>query len=149
MPTRISPPPHSPPHSQRGFSLLEVIVAFAILIMCVSVIMRIFAGSVSTSAITADYYRATQIAESKMAELKVFSREGEYRDSGAIDGKFRWRIDAEPYLNADRDADFAVVLGDDATTGVTLYQLNVSVVWGELAAREITLDTLALRIRDE
>lgn len=144
---RISVNPR--PRGQRGFSLLEVIVAFAILIMCVSVIMRIFAGSVSTTAITADYYRATQIAESKMAELKVFSRKGEYRDSGAIDGKFRWRMDAEPYLNAARDAEFAVVPADDAVTGVTLYQLNVSVVWGALATREITLDTLALRIRDE
>lgn len=137
------------PSSQRGFSLLEVIVAFAILIMCVSVIMRIFAGSASSSAITADYYRATQIAESKMAELKVFSRKGEYQDAGTVDGKFRWQIDAEPYSTAYRDTEFAIVPADDAATGVAIYQLKVSVAWGELASREISLDTLALRIRDE
>ena len=55
----------------RGFTLLEVVVALSILVICMTVIMRILAGSTRVAAVSSDYYSALQIAESKMAELRV------------------------------------------------------------------------------
>lgn len=131
-------------HGQRGFSLLEVIVAFVILVLCVSVVLRVFGGSAMAAIINADYLQAVSVAEAKMAELKIFSETGSYRDNGETDGGFRWQVNAQAFNDSSATA-VPFSLGDDATTRYRLYTLEVNVAWGTYASREIALKTLAVR----
>jgi general secretion pathway protein I len=51
----------------QGFSLLEVLVAFAILAICLGVLLQIFQRAMSTTAISSDYSRIVALAEAKLA----------------------------------------------------------------------------------
>lgn len=51
----------------KGFSLLEVLVAFGIMAVALTIVLRIFASGVNTAINSEDYTIAVQIAESLMA----------------------------------------------------------------------------------
>lgn len=119
-----------------GFSLLEVLVAFVILALTLSVVMQIFSGGLRNAALADDYSRAVLLAESRLAELSVQPLEGEAR--GEFDEKYRWRSTIRPWV-------------DDAGAGaqplpVRLMEIEVRVAWGEEGggSREIGLSTLQL-----
>lgn len=57
--------------SERGFSLLEILVAFAILALSLGVLMRIFSGSMNATALAAEYSRAAALAEAKLNAVGV------------------------------------------------------------------------------
>ena len=122
-----------------GFSLLEVLVAFVILALALSVIMQIFSGGLRNAALADDYSRAVLLAESRLAELSVQPLEGETR--GEFDGKYSWRSTIHPWI------DDAGTLGAGAQTlPVRLMEIKVVVAWGEEGGkpREIDLNTLQL-----
>jgi general secretion pathway protein I len=52
--------------SQRGFSLLEVIVAFAILSLTLGVLMQIFSRAMTTTSQSGVYSRAATLAEARL-----------------------------------------------------------------------------------
>uniref|UniRef100_UPI0035939C60 type IV pilus modification PilV family protein n=1 Tax=Thiocapsa sp. TaxID=2024551 RepID=UPI0035939C60 len=55
----------SRPGLQSGFSLLEVLVAFAILAVSLGVLMQIFSQATRTTLLSSQYSRAASLAESK------------------------------------------------------------------------------------
>lgn len=122
-----------------GFSLLEVLVAFVILALTMSVMMRIFSGGLRNAVLAEEYSRAVLLAESRLAELSMQPLEGE--SGGEIDGKYRWHGSVHPW-------------GDDVdATGVNaqplpvrLMEIEVRIAWGEEGgrSREIGLNTLQL-----
>lgn len=122
-----------------GFSLLEVLVAFVVLALTLSVMLRIFSGGLRNAALADDYSRAVLLAESRLAELSVQPQEGEAR--GEFGGKYRWRSTIHPWVD------------DAGTTGlgaqplpVRLMEIEVRIAWGEDGGRvrEIDLSTLQL-----
>ena len=56
---------------QAGFSLLEVLVAFAILALSLGVLLQIFSRAMSTTAVSGSYSRAAAMAEARLAEVGV------------------------------------------------------------------------------
>ena len=52
----------------RGFSMLEVLVAFVILALVGTALFRLFSGALTTSAAAEDYSRAVLVADSVLAE---------------------------------------------------------------------------------
>ena len=122
--------------TSAGFSLLEVLVAFVILALTLSVVMRIFSGGLRNAALADDYSRAVLLAESRLAELSVQPLEGETR--GEFDGKFRWHSTIHPWVD---DAG-----ADPQLLPVRLMEIEVRVAWGEEGgkSREIGLNTLQL-----
>ncbi|MDD1617738.1 MAG: type II secretion system GspH family protein, partial [Methylococcaceae bacterium] len=56
---------------QRGFSLLEILIAFSILAVSLSILLNIFASGVNNAGVAEDYTTAVQVAESLMAKTGV------------------------------------------------------------------------------
>jgi len=137
----------------RGFTLLEVVVSLSILVICMTVIMRILAGSSRVAAVSSDYYSALQIAESKMAELRVLKGSSAYIDTGSVDSgggtDFDWAVEARPYRSRADDPVLPADIAEHPLAAYQLFQLEVTVFWGGLHKREYQLTSLQLRARDE
>ena len=125
--------------SHAGFTLLEVLVAFVILALTLSVIMRIFSGGLRNVSVADDYSHALLLAQSRLAEMSVQPLEGEA--SGEFDKKFRWRSAIHPWTDA-----AAVPTSRTQPLPVSLMEIEVKVAWGEEGggSREISLSTLQL-----
>lgn len=122
----------------RGFSLLEVLVAFVILSLALAVLMRIFSGGLGNIGAAEHYSRAVAIAESQLAAAGVESPlvEGEY--SGETEHAYAWRTLVQRY-------DAAAPLLEGAVVPVDLYQVEVTVSWDTTAATPRTLRLVTLR----
>ena len=138
-------------NKERGFTLLEVVVALSILVICMTVIMRILAGSSRVAAVSSDYYSALQIAESKMAELRVLKGSTAYIDTGRVDSggpDFDWVVEARPYRSRADDPVLPATIAEHPLTAYQLFQLEVTVFWGGLHKRAYQLSSLQLRAKD-
>jgi general secretion pathway protein I len=84
--------------SQRGFSLLEVLVAFVILSLVATALFRLFSGALNNASAADDYSRAVLVAESALAEAAAAQplREGSQTGS-ADDGRIAWTTRVAPY----------------------------------------------------
>lgn len=121
---------------QRGFSLLEVLVAFSILSLALATLFTLFGSGVRSTAVARDYQQALLVAESRMAylqgvtaqQLKMERAQGETPDG------YLWKSEVT-----------SVEQEPSAVAGFTLYQLAVQVNWQEGGhARQIALTTLRL-----
>lgn len=72
-----------------GFSLLEVIVAIAILGIGLVMIMELFSGSLRSGRGSKDYTEAVIYAKGKMDEIMINPKEGS--DSGEFKNGYRWQ----------------------------------------------------------
>jgi general secretion pathway protein I len=123
-----------------GFSLLEVLVAFVILALTLSVMMRIFSGGLGNAALSEDYTRALLLAESRLAELGAQPVEGEAQ--GEFDGKYRWHSLVRPWADEPDESGM-----EAPPLPVKLMEIEVRVAWGEESGgrqREIGLSALRL-----
>lgn len=120
---------------QRGFSLLEVLVAFAILALAVGTILSLFATGLRNTAAASDYARAITLAESQLAYYQgIDPQQLDSSDSNGVAEGFTWHSQVTPY-------------SDVATTGepARLYRIEVAVSWkGDGKNRTVQLSTLRL-----
>ncbi|MES9811999.1 MAG: prepilin-type N-terminal cleavage/methylation domain-containing protein [Candidatus Thiodiazotropha sp.] len=72
------------PHTRsEGMSLIEVLVAFVILSMTMSVILRINATTLRNHQVTTDYLKAVQIAESRLDQMAVDRSNSNLNEQGS------------------------------------------------------------------
>lgn len=81
----------------RGFSLLEVLVAFSILVMILGALFQVFGGGLRAAAVGDQYTRATLIAESKLAALMVDGDAIEGVYTGEDDEFYQWQVTVAAY----------------------------------------------------
>ncbi|WP_321533072.1 prepilin-type N-terminal cleavage/methylation domain-containing protein [uncultured Desulfuromonas sp.] len=115
---------------QCGFTLLEVMIALAIigsaLIACLSLANRSVFSNDEVQRITT----ATMLAQHKMSELETESRLGEL-DTSELEGDWE-----EPYQQYRWQVEYS------ATPVSGVQQVTVSVLWGKKARNEeVTLDS--------
>ena len=81
---------------QRGFTLLETLVALSVLAISLGIIYQIFGTSLRNMQYAKEYSYAQMFAESKLSELGkgIPVQEGSFE--GEIDGKYYWEINVEP-----------------------------------------------------
>ena len=126
-------------NKQKGFSLLEILIAFSILAISLGILLKIFSAGINTAVVAEDYTVAVQIAESLMAKTGLESPLQEGEDSGTENDKYEWQVKVTPYLfNPDNV--------DEMTITTTLFKVKVIVNWDieKTKRRQIELTTLKL-----
>lgn len=90
---------------QDGFSLLEVLVAFAILALSLGVLLQIFSKAMATTAISETYAQAVALAEGKLNAVgsEVPLEEGVH--TGDPEQGMDWIVYVEPYQIVEWAAD--------------------------------------------
>lgn len=118
----------------RGFSLLEVLVAFIVLSLALSVLMRIFSGGTHNAALASDYSRAVLLAETKLAAAGIEAPLQEGTAAGSVDERFSWQTSAR-MLPAEGEMPGALM-------PVGLFELEARIMWKDGGKeRFVTLNT--------
>jgi len=126
---------------QRGYSLLEVIVAFAVLALALTVLLGSLSGA-SRQIKQADLRsRAVLHAQSLLAVTGVVEplQDGE-RSGEWEDGRYRWQLQVAPYQEPRTDA----LPVADTIAGPRLAQLTLQVSWGDTDADRMQWRSLRL-----
>lgn len=89
----------TPRHACRGFSLLEVLVAFTILAMMLAALFQVFSGGLHAARAGDRFTRATLIAQSRLAAVGLEQPLQEGVTSGSTNDAFHWRITVGEYLD--------------------------------------------------
>ena len=129
----------------RGFSLLEVLVAFTILALSLGVLMQIFSGSLRNADVTRDAAQATALAQTLLAGAGVETPLAAGESSGVHGGRFRWRLVMVPHEEPPRPG---VPENLRTPAAVDLWRVTARVAWGgdeRTGERDVTLTTLRLR----
>lgn len=122
---------------QQGFSLIEVLVAFMILAMSLTVIYRIFSGGLRNVTLSEDYARAVLIAESQLAAAGIADPLVHGTTAGDTDERFRWEREIEEYAPWEQDRELSAA--------VLAYRVTVNVDWEHAGqTRQVSLSSVRL-----
>jgi len=108
----------------RGFTLIEVMVAFAILGVGLTVIIELFSGGLRLGRASVEYTKAVNYARMKMEEIAVKPSVEEGTGEGESDDKaFRWQVGVKKIdlLSIDKSIDYK--------PPIELFQVKVDVFW--------------------
>lgn len=83
---------------QRGFSLIEILVAFSIAAVSLTVIFQIYAKGTTAAILGEEYAQAIAIAESRLAEAGGASGANAQELSGIENEKYNWRIQIDDFI---------------------------------------------------
>lgn len=86
--------------SSRGFSLLEILVAFTILALSLGVLMQIYSESLRNTDITRNQAQAIALAQSLLTSAGVEEPLAEGGRSGEAGDRFLWQLQYQPYAEA-------------------------------------------------
>ena len=122
-----------------GFTLIESVVALAILGLGLASLIRVFGGVLDRDFQSESKAKAASLARSLEARLGLELPIAPGSSSGTFDSGYRWRLDISPY-------------GDDqdrAAWPMSPYQILITVSWpfGD-GYRSVTLTTLGLAPKD-
>jgi general secretion pathway protein I len=118
----------------KGFTLIEVLVAFAILAFTLAAAYGVFADASRAVASGERYGVALALAESRLAEIDAAPADETWEGAGEFNGTHRWRVEtrALPDSPAGRDQFEPVVV-------------TVTVTWE--TGGPVALETIRLRQR--
>jgi general secretion pathway protein I len=121
-----------------GFTLLEVLVALAILGVALGALMQAFAGNLRRLSISEDYAVAVMQARSELDRLGAQLPLAEGRYAGRFADGMLWTAQRRRYPEGRP--------GNEAALAVIPYEITVTVSWGE--RRALTLTTLRLESQE-
>jgi general secretion pathway protein I len=109
--------------STTGFTLIEVVVAMAILAVGITVLIELFSGSLRLVRASGEYTKALNYARAKMEEITVKPTINEGTEEGEFGGAYRWQVDVKKVdiLPPRIETDFK--------PPVELFQVKLIVLW--------------------
>ena len=108
----------------KGFTLIEVVVALAILGVGLTVVIELFSGGLRLARASMEYTKAVNYARIKMEEFTAKPAVEEGTEEGESDDKtFRWQVGVKKVdlLSIDKSVDYK--------PPIELYQVKIDVFW--------------------
>jgi general secretion pathway protein I len=133
----MSPAPARMPARQRGYSLIEIVAAFAILALGLALAMQSVGGSLRQARNAADQTEAALLAQSLLDTAGVGERLEPGETDGRFDDRFAWTLRVEPFELEEISA-----VGGITQVPVELMRLELEVRWGEGGRRSARFATL-------
>ncbi|MDH5556820.1 MAG: prepilin-type N-terminal cleavage/methylation domain-containing protein [Alphaproteobacteria bacterium] len=124
--------------ASRGFTLIEVLVAFVILAFSLGALFKVFSGSLQTVRHGEDYAHAVALARGQLAGLDTDGIEGRGIETGETEDGYRWQIEFAPMPD---------VMPQGGVAKFEPLAVSVTVSWGALNNRSLTLSTVRLAPR--
>lgn len=119
---------HLSRRNQRGYTLLEVIVAFALLALALGLLLGILSGAARQVRWSGDAGRAALYAQSLMDQVGVGERlVAGQRDGEFEQGRYRWQLRIAPW----RDAATRSAQQPVAVSAQELFEVTLAVEWGD------------------
>ena len=125
------------PSRSSGFSLLEVLVAFAVLSISLTAILSIYSAVFRSSGAAQSYMVATQLVEAKLKEIIVSNEQPIGMEGGTLAEQYTWRATVRA-LDWRNSSD----LGEHP---LEPFEVSVRVSWTEAGRdHEVSLSTVRL-----
>ena len=117
------------PSSQKGFTLLEILLAISILGVSLTIIMQQFSAGLRIAHTSKTYTTAISYAKQKLEEFQLQQEIQETEESGDFDDGYSWRVTIVPY------EDYLEEEGEDEDLfellPLEMYRLDSVVSWME------------------
>lgn len=121
----------------EGITLIEVLVAFVILAMAVTVLLRIFSSGATNIILSQQYVDAIQVAETQLASVGMEREMAPATEYGVFGGKYNWQVTIEPFTFSEEEQELYPV---------SVFRIVVEVSWIENARpRQIQLSSIKLK----
>lgn len=122
---------------QQGFTLIEILVAFMVLTLTLTVVFRIFSEGLRNVQLSSDYSQAVMVAESQLTATGVTTPLEIGEASGAWDERFHWQRVIETYQPWEEQKEL--------TRKVDSYRVTVNVAWDRYEKqRRLSLSSIRL-----
>ena len=83
----------------RGFTLLEILVAFTLLALLGGTLLQLFQGGLRNIDSSDKISHAALLARSKLAELQSVKALAIGQQSGRFNEEYHWRLELQPYTS--------------------------------------------------
>jgi general secretion pathway protein I len=121
----------------QGYTLIEVLVAMAILAMSLSVLFRIFSTGLLNVDVSADYARAVIVMETQLAAAGFDAELRQGQTEGTVDERFYWLRTVEDYVLTGQSG--------DQEMPVSAFLVTVAVEWEHRGrTRQVSLNSIRL-----
>ncbi len=114
---------------KSGFTLIEVIIAIAILSISFVMIMQLFSGGLRASRLSCDYTRAVIHAKDKMEEISNTLVQG----SGEFEDGFKWESEVQPYEELEESP-------------INVLKIKVIVSWSDVLKKQKSVELVSLKV---
>ena len=128
--------PRNPHKWGAGFTLIEVMVAMAIVAICLVAVMQLFSAGLKISRLSRDFTRAIVHAKYKMEELSIKPQPG----SGVFEDGFKWESEVQPYEYLKEELE---------TLDVNLIKIKVKILWSSKSNKQESVELASLRIKQK
>lgn len=110
------------PVSNKGFTLIEILVAISILSISLVVIFQLFSGGLKSSRLSDQYTRGIFHAKEKMEEILLSTEFSEEEVEGEFGDSYRWRSEIVPLEQSEEEA---------SKLPFNTYNIKVEIFWDE------------------
>jgi len=123
--------PQSAFRNARGFTLLEIMVALAILATGIVTVLELFGGSLRLGSKASQRTQAVIYAQNVMDRVLAKERLEDGEDSGEFPGGYRWQAQVQEVHPPEEDTKRLQSNRQQATDFFHLKEIEVGVFWSE------------------
>ena len=112
-------------HRQKGFSLIELLVAFSIMALSLGFIYKAMGSGARNAGELASHQQVTMLAESILATRDAVTDQG-WQEVGRF-APYDWTVSSQPFLPTANA--LSPSLNSNNPTAVPLHQIQLTIVW--------------------